>query len=111
MAEQHERDESARAASSSSLPPQQLQGSRQSSPVSGEPHGADDRKSPQSGTSGAEGEGSQPGIGSSQAQDREAPVRDRDGTADIERGSQPESDPGSRESLVQDPTGAYKERP
>ena len=55
--------------------------------------------------------GSRAGIGSSQGQDeahREdttMPDRPSSGTADIERGG------GTEESLVQDPVGAYKERP
>ena len=53
------------------------------------------------------------GIGSSQGQDRGTSERDQDrderspGTPHLERGN----DSGSTESLVNDPTGAYKERP
>ena len=58
------------------------------------------------------------GIGSSQGQDS-APSRERErpsgGTPDIERGSggggDVERGASDRDSLVQDPTGAYKERP
>ena len=59
------------------------------------------------------------GMGSSQGQDSGAPTeregaRPSAGTADIERGGP--QDPGrghseSTESLVDDPTGAFKERP
>ena len=55
---------------------------------------------------------SQSGIGSSQGQDRESPNLPRSDRAhpgqrsDIERGKS-----GTEESLVNDPTGAYKERP
>ena len=61
----------------------------------------------------------QTGIGSSQGQDRagrgkESGSRDRtprtgEGTADIERDSVPADSGG--DSLVNDPTGAFKERP
>ena len=57
------------------------------------------------------GSGSRAGIGSSQGQDEarreEHDVAERPsaGTPDIERGA------SSQESLVQDPVGAYKERP
>lgn len=60
--------------------------------------------------------GSRAGIGSSQGQDNErreseAPrERPSAGTADIERGGGSQQR-GSEESLVQDPTGAFKERP
>jgi hypothetical protein len=50
-----------------------------------------------------------PGIGSSQGQDKgnkEPAQGGRSGTADIERDSA-----RSQDSLVNDPTGAYKERP
>jgi hypothetical protein len=62
-------------------------------------------------------EKSRAGIGSSQAQDRGSPDererRPSGGTPDVERGSggDIERGAGSRESLVQDPTGAFKERP
>ena len=59
----------------------------------------------------------QAGIGSSQGQDRGSPSEQQEprpsaGTPDIERGSA--RDTGQRsstESLVNDPTGAFKERP
>ncbi len=60
------------------------------------------------------------GIGSSQGQDRGSPREQQDrrpsgGTPDIERGGggggDVERGAGTRESLVQDPTGAFKERP
>lgn len=63
------------------------------------------------------GEKSRPGIGSSQGQDRGSPAereRPSAGTPDVERGrghGDVERGAGSRESLVQDPTGAFKERP
>lgn len=79
------------------------------------------RQSSQSGEGSgkATGEKAKAGIGSSQGQDtpsREQPAgseRPSAGTADIERGSggEGESGRGSKESLVQDPVGAYKERP
>ena len=53
------------------------------------------------------------GLGSSQGQDGGTTDRDKQsgppsaGTADIERGGEP----GASESLVNDSTGAYKERP
>ena len=61
----------------------------------------------------------QPGIGASQGQDRASPSekqqpRPSAGTPDIERGSSRDTGPdagGSTESLVKDPTGAFKERP
>ena len=55
--------------------------------------------------------GSRAGIGSSQGQDeaqredKRVPERPSAGTPDVERGA------SSEESLVQDPVGAYKERP
>src|SRR5688500_1028734 len=60
-----------------------------------------------------------PGIGASQGQDRGSPAEQQEsrpsaGTADIERGSARDTggDAGdSTESLVKDPTGAFKERP
>ena len=62
--------------------------------------------------------GAQParsGIGSSQGQDRGSPERPSAGTPDIERGGGSEDiergGGDSRESLVNDPTGAFKERP
>jgi hypothetical protein len=59
------------------------------------------------------------GIGSSQGQDsatRDEPSRMRPsaGTPDVERGANTEEGErggGSEESLVHDPTGAFKERP
>ena len=60
--------------------------------------------------------GAQParsGIGSSQGQDRGSAERPSAGTPDIERGGSQdiERGGGSRDSLVDDPTGAFKERP
>ena len=64
------------------------------------------------------GQPSQRGIGSSQGQDRGSPDeqqtrRPSAGTADIERGSEAADMQGdeSRDSLVNDSTGAFKERP
>ena len=60
------------------------------------------------------------GIGSSQGQDRasrdeQQTTRPSAGTADVERGADTpgniERGGGSEESLVHDPTGAFKERP
>ena len=66
----------------------------------------------------AAGEKSRAGIGSSQGQDRGSPDererRPSAGTPDVERGpggGDIERGAGSRESLVQDRTGAFKERP
>ena len=63
-------------------------------------------------------EGSPAGIGSSQGQDRGSRSgrqedRPSAGTPDIERdvGANDVEQPAAGESLVQDPTGAYKERP
>lgn len=60
----------------------------------------------------------QRGIGASQGQDRESrpdrtEARPSAGTPDIERGGgqQDVERPASGESLVKDPTGAFKERP
>ena len=73
---------------------------------------------PATGKAGA-GEAGRSGIGSSQGQDR-ASRDDRQGgrpsagTPDIERGSAAadiERGGGPGESLVKDPTGAFKERP
>ena len=65
--------------------------------------------------------GARPGIGSSQGQDEEkrepgqGTERPSSGTPDVERTSSgtPDIERGARseESLVQDPVGAYKERP
>ena len=64
------------------------------------------------------GQQSKKGIGSSQGQDRgsreDRPQgRPSAGTPDIERGGPQDVERGgdSRDSLVQDPTGAFKERP
>ena len=64
------------------------------------------------------GEQSQRGIGSSQGQDRGSPDeqsrRPSAGTPDIERGSEADEKQrgaGSSESVVNDATGAFKERP
>ena len=68
----------------------------------------------EAGGRGASGKG-RTGIGSSQGQDTEhresegPRERPSAGTADIERGGS--QDTGAQESLVQDPTGAFKERP
>ena len=60
------------------------------------------------------GEKARPGIGSSQGQDAEK-RRPSAGTADLERGrgntGDVERGGSGRDSLVQDPTGAYPERP
>lgn len=63
--------------------------------------------------------GTPDGIGSSQAQDsgsrpEQGGARPSAGTADIERGGPQDrsrSNDGSTESLVNDPVGAFKERP
>ena len=99
---------------------------RDEKPVPG-PHQVQDSR--QSGRQGAVQQGgtgnpreqqAQSGIGASQGQDRASPdeqqrERPSAGTADIERSSSsPESmRPGgnSEESLVQESTGAFKERP
>ena len=65
----------------------------------------------QGGRPGA-GQESGAGIGSSQGQDRASPREQQkpgrsSGTADVERGTQS----GASESMVDDMTGAYKERP
>jgi hypothetical protein len=77
------------------------QGAQQNSSMKGTPPGGN----------------AQAGIGSSQGQDtaaREPGTRPSAGTADIERTASSESTPrggNSEESLVQESTGAYKERP
>jgi hypothetical protein len=78
---------------------QQAQESRQSAkhPGADRPQGADASRQ------------DKPGIGSSQGQDKGSKGNGqggRAGTADIERDSA-----RSQDSLVNDPTGAYKERP
>jgi hypothetical protein len=75
--------------------PQQLQGSRQSAKQDGEPGAAS--STPEEKT----------GIGSSQGQDRESPNLPRDRA---QPGQRSDVERGSGESLVSDPTGAYKER-
>ena len=51
------------------------------------------------------------GIGSSQGQDSPSRERPSGGTPDIERGGGDVERGGGTDSLVHDPTGAYKERP
>ena len=76
----------------------------------------------QSGTAGSKvSSGEQPGIGSSQGQDRPSreerrpPDRPSAGTADIERDGDAGKGRGNSsvedDSLTGDPTGAFKERP
>ena len=77
--------------------PQQQQNSKQSSTQHGETGVA----------SGAQQ--NQTGIGSSQGQDRESPNLPRSGGA--QPGQRSDVERGSGDSLVNDPTGAYKERP
>jgi len=67
---------------------------------------------------GGSGQEVKSGIGSSQGQDRASPDeqqggRPSAGTADIERGggTQDVERAGSQDSLVNESTGAYKERP
>lgn len=88
-------------------PAHQKQDSRQSA-TQGEPK-------KQSGQPAKDGDQNKAGIGSSQGQDRGAsePSRPSAGTADIERGggSQDIERGGSNGSLVNDPVGAFKERP
>jgi hypothetical protein len=52
---------------------------------------------------------SETGIGSSQGQDRESPNLPR--SDKLQPGQRSDVERGSGESLVNDPTGAYKERP
>jgi hypothetical protein len=88
---------------------QQKQSSKQS--MSNSTGGA----APSRGRAGASPSGSDdaPGIGSSQAQDRDTPNLERSSggksgaRSDIERGEQD----SAGESLVNDSTGAFKERP
>lgn len=86
------------------------------------PGGTQEQNSRQSGGQGGEPDRAAPldekaraGIGSSQGQDRGqregGGERPSAGTADIERGSAEAGRSGSTESLVNDSTGAYKERP
>jgi hypothetical protein len=90
--------------------PSQRQDSRQSAG-----QGADQKSTGKP----APGKQDQPGIGASQGQDRGSPSEQQEsrpsaGTPDIERGSARDTGPdaaGSTESLVKDPTGAFKERP
>ena len=94
-----------------STSPQQTQDSRQSTQnPSRSQHGSGSGKTPQSGSSETD---SKRGLGSSQAQDREGPTEGDagSGTPDIERSDRADDDSGTRESLVHDPTGAFKERP
>jgi hypothetical protein len=92
--------------------PKQEQGSAQSG---GNPSGAGKRHSGSPG-----GQQSEAGIGTSQGQDREkrsdsrsrsSPERPSAGTPDIERGDNSPGNGGSQDSLVNDSTGAFKERP
>ena len=83
---------------------QQSQDSRQS--------GLQDRTKSETGKPA--GRKPRPGIGSSQGQDSASRERPSGGTPDIERGRGGGGDVervSGDESLVQDPTGAYKERP
>jgi hypothetical protein len=91
-----------------------LQGSQQqSSTQSAGQRGGEDAKGR------AAPDKARPGIGSSQGQDsgsadRDAGERPSAGTPDIERGAAtPAAEParGSEESLVNESTGAFKERP
>ena len=77
--------------------PQQLQGSKQSSKQDGETGAASSAQQDQT------------GIGSSQGQDRESPNFPKADGA--QPGQRSDVERGSGESLVNDPTGAYKERP
>lgn len=91
-------------------PGQQSQESRQS--------GGQGGSTSQTGKAGANDK-TRAGIGSSQGQDRGSPREQQDprpsaGTPDIERGGgggDIERQLSSRDSLVNDPTGAFKERP
>ena len=76
--------------------PQQQQGSKQSSTQHGETGVASSAQQ------------NQTGIGSSQGQDHESPNPPR---SDSTPGQRSDVERGSGESLVNDPTGAYKERP
>lgn len=81
---------------------QQNQASRQS--------GAQGGEKPAAGKPAAD-EKPRAGIGSSQGQDSASRERPSGGTPDIERGGAGGDVERGGESLVQDPTGAYKERP
>ena len=89
--------------------PSQDQDSRQSA-GQGEPKKSTGKPAPGAGQG-------KPGIGSSQGQDRGSSSQQQEprpsaGTPDIERGSVHDAGQrGSTESLVNDPTGAFKERP
>ena len=76
--------------------PEQKQDSRQSSTQHGETGVASSAQQ------------NQTGIGSSQGQDRESPNLPR---SDTQPGQRSDVERGSGESMVNDPTGAYKERP
>ena len=90
--------------------PSQTQDSRQSARQGGQKAKAD--------KTGSTGQEVKSGIGSSQGQDRasredQQGSRPSAGTADIERGASTQDIErgGSQDSLVNDSTGAYKERP
>lgn len=76
-----------------------------------------DKEQPQSGNKAGQTPGSsesKTGIGSSQGQDKGERESSKDGgagTADIERGSAHDTSAQPQDSLVNDPTGAFKERP
>lgn len=77
--------------------PQQQQDSKQSSTQHGETGPASSARQDKT------------GIGSSQGQDRESPNLPRSDGA--QPGQRSDIERGGGESLVNDPTGAYKERP
>jgi hypothetical protein len=115
MANPERRESSQDGSSAGTRSAQQNQNSRQSmgNPSGGQQGGGS--------TGGRAGQGpaeqgpqqGQTGIGASQAQDRGSPDLDKrpgersNASADIERPGQG----NSRDSLVNDPTGAFKERP
>jgi len=76
--------------------PQQQQGSRQSSTQHGETGATSSARQ------------NRTGIGSSQGQDRESPNLPR---SDTQPGQRSDVERASDDSMVSDPTGAYKERP
>ena len=59
---------------------------------------------------GKPGGGTQPGIGSSQGQDRPSPGTGKSREEQSKVSNDIRGQPGSEESLVNDPTGAFKER-
>jgi len=115
MANPKRRPSSQAGSSAGARSAQQNQNSRQSM---GNPSGAQQGEGSSGGRARQRpreqgGQQEQPGIGASQALDRDSPDLDKrpgDGSnasADIERAGQGDS----RDSLVNDPTGAFKERP